>query len=111
MTCRHFITLLSQVGEHKVPVDHCLGMKNMPTVKCEGCLTKCENEHMKEKIKEQSKDCNIYDVKIIKSDLTVVEKTIAVPVEEELIAEFTYLVDELQYNIATEINIKRRCDT
>lgn len=99
--------MLSQVGEYKVPVGHCMGMKNMPTVECDGCLSDCENEHMKEKIKEQAKGCDIYDVKIKRSDLTIIEKTITVP-EDELIFEFANFVDELCCNNATEINIKKR---
>ena len=107
MICKHFVTILSQVGEHKVPVDHCLGMKNMPTVKCEGCMIKCENEHMIEKIKEQAKGCDIYDVKIKRCDLTVTEKTMAIP-KDQLIFELANLADEFNSDNATEINIKRR---
>ena len=107
MICRHFVTLLSQVGEHKIPTGHCLGMKNMPTVKCEGCLAKCENEYMKEKIKVQSKECTIYDVKIKRSDLTIIEKIVAVP-DDELIFVFSDLIDDLQFKDAVEINIKKR---
>lgn len=103
MLCSHYTRILSKVGEHAEPVGHCLGMKNMPTVKCDGCLSHCENEHMIEKIK----DCTIYDVKIKRSDLTITEKTIAV-LDGELTFEFADLIDELQSNDAIEINIKKR---
>lgn len=107
MICKHFVTILSQVGEHKIPVGHCMGMKNMPTVNCDGCLSDCENDDFKEKIKKHAKECDIYDVKIKRSDLTIEEKTIAIP-EDELIFEFANFVDELCFNNATEINIKKR---
>ena len=107
MICSHYTNILSRVGEHTIPVGHCLGMKNMPTVKCNGCLTHCENDSVIEKIKKQAKECNVYDVKIKRSDLTIEEKTIAVP-DEELIFEFSDLATELCCNNATEINIKKR---
>ena len=107
MICKYFNKILSRVGEHTMPVGHCLGMKNMPTVECDGCIADCENDDMKRKFKEQAKECTIYDVKIKRSDLTIEEKTIAAP-EDELIFEFANFVDELCYNNATEIVIKKR---
>lgn len=100
MMCNYYTITQSIVGR-------CMGMKNMPIVECDGCLGDCENEHMIQKLKKQAKECAIYDVKIKRSDLTITEKTIVVP-DDELIFEFSELVDELQFNNATEINIKKR---
>ena len=93
MICKYFNKILSRVGEHTMPVCH--------------CIADCENDDMKRKFKEQAKECTIYDVKIKRSDLTIEEKTIAAP-EDELIFEFANFVDELCCNNATEIVIKKR---